>query len=620
MSTSLLLDVQAVLAGRYHVERELGRGGMGVVWLARDVALDRPVAIKAFLPELAGQQDLRERFLREARTAASLSHPNVVPIHIVEERGQVVLFVMGWVDGETLGARIDRVGRLTGSAVARVVQEVAWALAYAHRLGIVHRDIKPENIMLERDSGRAMVMDFGIARAMERTAGTAGELVGTAHYMSPEQATGEPVDGRSDIYSLGVTAFQALAGRVPFDGPSVTTVLMKQVTEAAPPIATIRPEIPPALARAVDRCLAKDPAARFSSGEELAVAIAPSAAGPPAAPPQIRILMRLMNSVAASGGLTMAGFYVLSEAPGLRADVTATLLALMFGPLALLIGRLLQFTRRSIRDGFGFRDLENALIHEARAHREELYLEGTEKANRYMARHDARSVRATPWVLMVSGAAILAAGIAGGERNFASLAFGPLFFLLGVGRRLAESPDGFPEIRALQLQGRLLAGPFGRFLFRVAGVGLSERQSPQLAMRTEVALAGAVDELFAALPEDVRRRHAGIPSVIKRLQGDAELLRRRRERVEQALTQVGGAGGSDVQVELERSRQLASERLSAVITALETLRLNLLRLGAGISDAESITDDLARALELSRAVSAELAGVDQVRQLLARDD
>ncbi len=593
---------------------------MGVVWLARDVALDRPVAIKALLPELAGQQDLRERFLREARTAASLSHPNVVPIHIVEERGEVVLFVMGWVDGETLGARIDRVGRLTGAAVARMVQEVAWALAYAHRLGIVHRDIKPDNIMLERDSGRAMVMDFGIARPAVGIREAVAEVVGTAHYMSPEQATAEPVDGRSDIYSLGVTAFQALAGSVPFDGPSVTSVLAKQVTEAAPPIATLRPELPPALARAVDRCLAKEPADRFASGEELAVAIAPSAAGPPAAPPQIRRLVRLMSAVAASGGLTMAGLYVLSEAPELRVDVTATLLALMFGPLALLLGKLVRFTRDSIRDGFGFRDLENALIHEARARREEPYLEGTEKANRHMARHDAPFVRATPWVLMACGVAVLAAGIASGERNFASLAFGPLFFLLGVGRRLAESPECFPEMRTLQLQERLLAGPLGRFLFRLAGIGLAERGSPRLATRTEVALADAVDEIFASLPEDVRRRHAGIPSVIRRLQADAELLRRRRERVEQALTQIRTGRDSPARVDLERSSQLASERLSAVITALETLRLNLLRLGTGIREEERITDDLERALELSRSVSAELAAVDQVRQLLAHED
>lgn len=158
------LSLQAVVAGRYSLERELGRGGMGIVFLARDVALDRPVAIKLLPPKLAAIPELRERFLREARTAANLSHPNIVPIHAVEERDDIVYFVMGYIDGETLGQRVRRNGPMARSMAARLVQEVAWALGYAHGRGVVHRDIKPDNVLIDKGSGRALVTDFGIAR------------------------------------------------------------------------------------------------------------------------------------------------------------------------------------------------------------------------------------------------------------------------------------------------------------------------------------------------------------------------------------------------------------------------------------------------------------------------
>ena len=190
------IALQRALAGRYSLERELGRGGMGIVFLARDVALDRPVAIKLLPPAMAAQPALRDRFLREARTAAKLSQPNIVPIHAVEESGDLVFFVMSFVDGETLGQRLRSRGPLTPHEVARLLQEVAWALGYAHGRGVVHRDVKPDNIMLERGTGRAVVMDFGIAAAGD---GGRGEILGTAQYVSPEQANGDPVDGRSDL-------------------------------------------------------------------------------------------------------------------------------------------------------------------------------------------------------------------------------------------------------------------------------------------------------------------------------------------------------------------------------------------------------------------------------------
>src|SRR5438105_12332240 len=184
--------LQAALSGRFTIERELGRGGMGTVFLARDLALDRLVAIKVLPPALGAQPELRERFLRETRTAAGLSHPNIVPIHSVAQHGDLVFYVMGYIDGETLAQRVARVGPLPATEVARILQEAGWALSYAHGRGLVHRDVKADNVLIERATGRAMLMDFGIARLATSTLTTAGETLGTPQYMSPEQAAGEP--------------------------------------------------------------------------------------------------------------------------------------------------------------------------------------------------------------------------------------------------------------------------------------------------------------------------------------------------------------------------------------------------------------------------------------------
>src|SRR3954469_11548353 len=233
--SSEFLELQAALAGEYSLQRELGRGGMGIVYLARDVQLDRDVAIKVLPTHLARLTTARERFVQEARTAAGLSHPHIVPIHRVGEAGGFVFFVMSYVEGETLGDRLRTQGPLPPADAARVLREVAWALAYAHGRGIVHRDVKPDNILLEARTGRAMVTDFGIARAggEDGLSDDSGKIMGTAHFMSPEQAANESLDGRSDLYALGVVGYLAVSGRLPFEAPSVPALLLRQTTEAA---------------------------------------------------------------------------------------------------------------------------------------------------------------------------------------------------------------------------------------------------------------------------------------------------------------------------------------------------------------------------------------------------
>src|ERR1041384_1192003 len=292
------VELQTAVAGKYTLERELGRGGMGIVFLARDVALDRPVALKLLPPYLAAQSGFRDRFLSEARLAARLSHPNIVTVHAVEEHGELIFFVMAYIRGESLSQRVERTGPLSAPQATRLLQEVAWGLGYAHANGVIHRAVKPDNILIEQASGRAMVAGFGVVFAADANRLTAaGQLVGTPHYVSPEQATGDPVDARSDLYSLGVTAFFALTGRPVFDAPSPIAVVTKHLNEPPPDLLSVRPDLPASLARAVARCLEKEPAKRFDSGEELADALAAPLTAR-AVPAPIRHFFRQGGSIA----------------------------------------------------------------------------------------------------------------------------------------------------------------------------------------------------------------------------------------------------------------------------------------------------------------------------------
>jgi serine/threonine-protein kinase len=272
MSEALHDRVVAAIGAHYELETEIGRGGMSVVYRARDLRLNRPVAIKVLPPELAHDPAIRARFTREAQMSAQLSHAHIVPIYDVGEREGIAWFVMALVTGGNLATHLTREPRQPLDEVRRILTEVADALAYAHLRGVIHRDIKPDNILLDRQTGRAMVTDFGIAWATEAGARltATGIAVGTPTYMSPEQAVGErELDGRSDIYSVGVLGYQMLTGRVPFEAGNSMALLLKHVTERPRPIDDLRPDAPRALRDTVERALMKAPEDRWPTAAAL---------------------------------------------------------------------------------------------------------------------------------------------------------------------------------------------------------------------------------------------------------------------------------------------------------------------------------------------------------------
>jgi serine/threonine protein kinase len=269
----------STLAGRYEIAKLLGRGGMAVVFLAQDLALERQVAIKVLPPEMSHDPKLIPRFQQEAKTAAKLDHPNIIPIYRVESEAGLVYFVMKYVTGHSLDQLLDQ-GPVTFDTARRILREAALALGHAHKRGIVHRDVKPANIMMEAD-GRVVLTDFGISKALDGGAALTGTgaIIGTPHYMAPEQAKGLEVDGRADQYALAIVGHQILTGKQPFEGSS-HSILYKQVFEPPPRIFEVRPDAPADLCAALDRALSKEPEKRFATMEEFAAAVSGERTGP----------------------------------------------------------------------------------------------------------------------------------------------------------------------------------------------------------------------------------------------------------------------------------------------------------------------------------------------------
>ncbi len=581
--TPEFVALQQAVKGRYSLDRELGRGGMGVVFLARDVALDRPVAIKLLPPDLAARDDLRAAFLREARTAARLAHPHIVPIHAVEEHGDLVFFVMTFVDGETLGARVRRTGPVAGGEAMRITQEVGWALAHAHAHGVVHRDVKPDNILLERGTGRALVTDFGIARVVQSLDPGGAAPAGTPQYMSPEQARGEDVDGRSDLYSLGVTAYFAATGRLPFEAANAHALMLKHAEEPAPPVRDAAPQLPRAFAAAVDRLLAKTPDERFESADALAASIGEARGAHGIVPAPVRRYLEVSQQAAGEIGtmLTVSGALVIGleliklakgDFLGITTVIEGIATTTLVAIAGVRAGQLFAETRRLIRAGYRHDAVRLGVVAADRDH------------DLALAEGRPAQSRAAMWLRAAAGAAVSAVGfylLAGDSNRYGAQVIG---WLLGVMAPAVTVQRLWRDLRAGKrgtFWNRLLEGGFGRRLFGVARRTVRVDDAAPSSEPTAVILARATEDLYHALPAEQRRQLADVPAVLARLQADAAALRA-----------VDDADPSRI------------ARLETAVTALENLRLDLLRLHAGRASMDELTIDIDRARDIARRVDA----------------
>lgn len=621
-----MLKLQTALAGRYSLDREIGRGGMGRVYLAREVALDRPVAIKLLPPKSAADRKQREQFIQEARTAAKLSHPNIVPIFSVDEVEDFVFFVMAYVEGETLGHRLASVGALPPAEATRILREVAWALAYAHAQGVVHRDVKPDNILLEDGSGRVLMTDFGIAQVAGLEGGRIGEVHGTPEFMSPEQATGEPVDQRSDIYSLGVVGFAALAGQPPFLAPAASEVLAQHIGKAPPKLTAVAPGIPLKLAQVIEQCLAKDPDERIPSCEKLAEALGGAVQRRNDPPPAVRAFLadRKAAEVRNSVYLAMTPwlmFILLALAfSGSQAGQIAAA-GLLAGSIGWPLTQFVRSIRRLIRAGYGQEDVVNALQIEAEKRREELaHLYGKDYQG------EARKLRrkAAAWVGAALGSLVLITGL---EPSTAWLLAASVPAVIGLFTwHKSENRTDRSSKRAL----KFWRGPLGYWLTKLAGRGIAVSEVPSALTHrpTEVAIGAVIEGLYESLPKQTREALGDLPDIVRGLEADAQRVRGTVEELDGVLmdmgpveTPSGELGTIDdpknrARTELSAKRDQAQKKFSDTVAALENLRIDLLRLRAGNVNLEGVTANLGSARELTEQVDRLLEGYEEVDALL----
>ncbi len=614
--------LQAAVAGTWSIERAIGRGGMGTVYLARDVALDRPVAIKLLDPALAADPEQRARFLREARTGARLTHPHIVPIYDVVERDDLVFFVMGLVDGESLGVRLRREGPLPAAEAERILREVGWALGAAHAAGVLHRDVTVDNILLDRRTGRALLCDFGIAVERE---GEAGPLVGTPAYLAPELVHGEPPSTASDLYALGVVGWTALTGRLPFVDDDPARVLVRQVSEAIAPLASAAAATPRRLARAIERLLAKDPASRPHTVETWLAELEGQLAQAGLAEPlerwvAVRESVRPLHALAVTSAGVVGAIGLLAAMSNAVPFVTwgaRLLLAISLVVGSVQAGMAWRAARRAARSGYRIEDLRLAL---------DRRLDERRAAGPIAPRPAGRVIR-----MLGSGLGALLVVLllfAAKGRTPIGLPFGwRLLVWRWIPYVLPLSWAGFWTLRGLgvvvpgrkqvpvdrrwRLRRAFWHSRLGEWWYRCTALGLPEHSAETTLHRpTEVMLGLQIGDLWRALPPGSRHGLGDLPMV-------ADGLRRRLEEVRTSLAHLEALTPELAEQQLHLRERLERHRQQA-LGALERLRLVLLRLAGEAAPAGELTRHLHDARELELELLQDLGAHRGVRGLVGR--
>jgi serine/threonine-protein kinase len=614
--------VMRVLDAQYEVEKEIGRGGMGIVYKGRDRRLKRPVAIKLLPPELAFRSEIRSRFLREAEMAAQLSHPHIVPIYGVDEREGLVYFVMALVEGENLGTRIARQGPIPAGETRRILREVGDALAYAHSQNTVHRDIKPDNILLDATTGRTMVTDFGIARAVseggEAKLTATGIAIGTPAFMSPEQSAGDrDIDGRTDLYALGIVAYQMLCGDLPFNATSTPALLVKHLSEKPMPIEQ-RVSVPADLARAVMLCLEKYPEDRFRNAREFVQALdtgvmpnLPVRAGtayPQPAPSWSPAPLMAGGNPDGPTSDELARWYDpqvvtfrKAIAPWLFVTGALFFVQLIGGPSLLFISAFWAIGvaykyARLWSDGFDWRDVfkqpKDKMIVDVAS-------DTLDDARAIWDREKRAEVRERSRRRRISqGVSVVGAGGAAAAFSSADAA------ALGSGPHAATARDAMRDREEVL---RLVNDLPKSDRDRVSDVVPTAKQLAEKVMGLATALTALERDAGAVSLSAMEREIATLESQANPLDVQASESRVRRLATLKRNRRAAG--------ELENRRQELGAKLESCALALQNLKYDMLRLKAGNQTWQHVTSVAEQAMALAREVDSQVYVGDQMSKI-----